>query len=142
MSLIQEINKRYIVAMKEKDDNAKAILSIVKNKALLLSIEKQIGKDAVEDKDICSILQKTAKELDDEIQAFEKANRSEQVENLKCQKSLVESFLPKQLSDDEIRAIVEKLEDKKIGSVMKYFQQNYAGMCDMSKVSAIAKSYN
>jgi uncharacterized protein YqeY len=55
---------------------------------------------------------------------------------------LLNKYLPKQLSEDEIRAIIASLEDKKIPSVMKHFKANYQGQVDNSLVSKIAKEFN
>ena len=44
------------------------------------------------------------------------------------------------MSEDEIKAIIEKLDDKSIPSIMKHFKAEYAGKVDMSLVGKIAKS--
>jgi uncharacterized protein YqeY len=46
------------------------------------------------------------------------------------------------LSEEEIYKIISALEDKSIPSVMRYFKTNYAGKCDMSSVSKIAKTFS
>ena len=58
------------------------------------------------------------------------------------QKSILEAYLPKQLTEEEIRKIISSLEDKSIPSVMKHFKANYQGMVDNSLVSKIAKEFN
>ena len=80
--------------------------------------------------------------MEEEKLAFEKASRPERVEELKAQMEILNKYLPKQLSEDEIRKIIESLEDKKIPSAMKYFQANYQGQVDNSLVSKIAKEFN
>ena len=47
--------------------------------------------------------------------------------------------MPKLLTAEEIKAIIDSLEDKSMPSVMKHFKANYNGKCDMKMVSDIAK---
>ena len=46
------------------------------------------------------------------------------------------------MSEDEIRSEIEKLDDKSIPSIMKYFKNQFAGKCDMGVVNKIAKEFN
>ena len=57
-----------------------------------------------------------------------------------AQKEAIASFLPKQLSEEEIREIIASLPDKSIPLVMKHFSANYKGQCDMGLVSKVARS--
>ena len=72
-------------------------------------------------------------------EGYEKAGRTEEVSNINLQKSLIEKYLPKLMSEDEIRKIIDSLEDKSMPSVMKHFKINYDGQVDMSIVSKIAR---
>jgi len=65
----------------------------------------------------------------------------ESVEEIEKQKAVIAKFLPKMMSEDEIRNEIAKLEDKKIPSVMKHFKTNFNGLCDMAVVSKIAKEF-
>ena len=85
------------------------------------------------------IIVKTIKELDEEQESYEKAGRAEEVQNIKAQKALLEKYLPKLMSEDEIRKVIASLDDKSIPSVMKHFKLNYEGKVDMSLVSKIAR---
>lgn len=142
MSLAEEINAQNILAIKNKDEDAKAILSILKNKILVATIEKRASKEELTDADVIAIIQKTVKELDEEKASFAQANRPEQVASLERQKAVISQYLPELMSEDEIKEIIAGLEDKSIGNVMKHFRTNFAGKCDMGKVSSIAKSFN
>lgn len=138
--LFDTLKKENMLALKNKDQMKRGILPVVINKAMLTQIE--LKKDGVEmqDADVERIISKTMKELDDEAENFKKANRPEQVELLIAQKNYIASFLPKQLSLDEIKEIINGLEDKSMPSIMKHFKQNYAGKCDMKLVNEAAKS--
>ncbi len=138
--LFQDIKKANLEALKSKDSNARAIYSVLINKCMLLEINKREKGEELTDSDVISLIQKTVKELEDEISNFEKVNNTSKVELLKGQMEYIKKFLPSMLSEDEIKTIISKLDDKSMPSVMRYFKTNYAGKCDMSKVSQIAKN--
>ena len=139
--LLQEIKKANMEALKTKDSNARAIYSVLINKCMLLEINKREKGEELEDADVVSLIQKTLKELEDEISNFEKVNNAAKVESLKGQMEYIKKFLPAMLKDDEIKSIIEGLADKSIPSIMRHFKTNYAGKCDMSAVSKLAKQY-
>ena len=109
---------------------------------LVLSIDNKREKgEELEDSDVISLIQKTLKELEDEISNFEKVNNVVKVESLKQQMEYIKKFLPAMLNETEISSIIEGLTDKSIPSIMRHFKTNYTGKCDMSMVSRIAKQY-
>ena len=128
-------------ALKNKDSNARAIYSVLINKCMVLEINKREKGEELIDADIISLIQKTLKELEDEISNFEKVNNTSKVESLKGQMEYIKKFLPAMLNETEISSIIEGLADKSIPSVMRHFKSNYAGQCDMSLVSKLAKQY-
>ncbi|MBE7076456.1 MAG: hypothetical protein E7374_01015 [Clostridiales bacterium] len=134
--LVDEIKKGNIEAMKAKDQVARAIYGVVLNKILLLS---KSGKE-VTDVDVVQILQKTLKELNDEKENYIKAGNSVEAENIEYQKNIVSKFLPQMLSEEEIKNIIDGLDDKSIPSIMKLFKTEYAGKVDMGIVNKIARS--
>lgn len=137
--LIDEIKKANIEAMKEKNANKRAIFSVVINKYTNANIEAKAAGKELTDADMLAIIQKTIKELNDEAESFNKAGRVERTIDIKQQLNYINSYLPKQLTEDEIKAELNKLEDKSIPSIMKHFKANYAGRVDMSLVSKIAR---
>ena len=137
--IIDEIKKDNVQAMKDKNALARAIYGVVMNKVLLAQIElKQDGKELV-DADVIQILQKTIKELTEEKENYIKAGNNAEAENIEAQKKIIEKYLPQMMSEDEIKAEINKLEDKSIPSIMKHFKANFAGKVDMSLVNKIAK---
>ena len=139
--LLQDIKKANVEALKSKDTNARAIYSVLINKCMLLEINKREKGEEMTDADVVSLIQKTLKELEDEISNFEKVNNASKVEQLKGQTEYIKVFLPSMLSEEEVKAIIEKMDDKSIPNVMRNFKTNYAGKCDMSMVSRLAKQY-
>ena len=138
--IIDEIKKDNVQAMKDKNALARAIYGVVMNKVLLASIEaKKDGKELV-DTDVVQILQKTIKELTEEKENYVKAGNNAEAENIEKQKEILTKYLPQMLSEEEIKNIIDSMEDKSIPSVMKHFKANYAGKVDMSLVNKIARS--
>ena len=137
--LIDEIKKDNVQAMKDKNTLARAIYGVVMNKVLLANIEaKKDGKELA-DTDVVQILQKTIKELTEEKENYVKAGNMAEAENIEKQKEILTKYLPQMLSEEEIKAIIDTMEDKSIPSVMKHFKANYAGKVDMSLVNKIAR---
>lgn len=138
--IIDEIKKANMQALKEHDTVKRTAYGTVVNKYMLAQIEKKAKGEEMTDVDAVSIIQKTLKELDEELANYEKAGRAETVAELKTQKSALEAFLPKMMSAEEIKNEILGLEDKSIGNVMKHFKANFAGKCDMKMVQEVLKS--
>lgn len=137
--LINELEQANIAALKARDQDTRAVLSVVINRYRMNAIElKAQGKEAT-DADLVKIITKVIKELDEEKEGNIKTGRVEAAQAIDKQKAVIEKYLPKMMSEDEIRAIIAKLEDKSIPSVMKHFKANYDGQADMALVSKIAR---
>ena len=137
--LIDQIKKANIEAMKAKDADRRAIYSIVITRYQTLATSGKAGE--LGDADVIQIIQKLGKELDEEKEGYVKAGRAESAAKIDAQKEAIASFLPKQLSEEEIREIIASLPDKSIPLVMKHFSANYKGQCDMGLVSKVARSF-
>ncbi len=140
--IIDEIKKANMQAMKDRNVQARAIYGVVMNKAMLNKIEKKEKGLEQTDADLVQILQKTIKELDEERENYIKAGNNAQAENVLKQKNLISVYLPKMLSEDEIRSVISALEDKSIPSIMKHFKANFNGKVDMGVVNKIAREFN
>ena len=137
--IIDDIKKDNVQAMKDKNVLARAIYGVVMNKVLLANIEaKKDGKELA-DSDVVQILQKTIKELTEERENYLKAGNQVEADNIEAQKKIIEKYLPQMMSEEEIKAVINSLEDKSIPSVMKHFKANYAGKVDMGMVNKIAR---
>ena len=138
--LIDVIKSANIEAMKARDNTSRAVLSIVLTKYKLQEVElKSQGKE-IGDAELLSIIQKVIKELEDERAGYLKVNNQERADNVSKQMEVISSYLPKQLSEEEIKKIILTLEDKSVPSVMKHFKMNYAGQVDMSLVNRVLRS--
>lgn len=139
--LFDTLNEDHIKAFKARDKVRKEILSSVISKCKYKKVEKNASGELT-DEDVIKIIEKTVKELDEEILSFSNAgeNYKDRVETLKSQKEIIKVYLPKQLTESEIINIINTLDDKSLPNVMKYFKTNYSGKCDMALVSKIAKN--
>ena len=140
--IIEEIKKANIQAMKDKDQKARAIYSVLMNKHLMATVDARTNGKEVTDADMVHIIQKTIKEIEEERDNYKRVGNDEEVETIEYEKSLIEKYLPQLLSADEIKEIIMGLEDKTVPSVMRYFKTNYNGQCDMKVVSDVLKSLN
>ena len=137
--IYQRLKEANVNALKNHDTVARSILSVILNKVKLAEIEKRAQNAELTDADVTAVLQKTLKELAEEKDAFEKAGRSDNVKTLSAQMEFVSAFLPKMMSQREIKTEILKLDDKSVPSVMKHFKANFAGKCDMRDVQAVLK---
>lgn len=138
--LIDELKKANIEAMKARDADARAALSVVLTRYKLQEVEAKAQGKEIGDNECLSLIQKVLKELGDEKEGYLKVNNAERVASITKQEETLKGYLPKQLSEEEIRNEINKLEDKSMPSIMKHFKANFAGKVDMSLVSSIARN--
>ena len=138
--LIDELKKANIEAMKARDNDARAALSVVLTKYKLQEVELRSAGKEIGDAECLSIIQKVIKELGDEKEGYLKVNNAERAASISKQEETLKKYLPKQLSETEIREEIAKLDDKSMPSIMKHFKANFAGKVDMSLVSSIARN--
>ena len=129
-----------IQALKSKNKNVRAILSVVINKYNLAKIELSTKGKEIADADLLGIIQKTIKELEDERAGYLSVNNTQRVEEIDEQMKTIQSYLPKMLTEEEIKNEILSLEDRSIPSVMKHFKEKFAGKVDMGLVNRIARS--
>ncbi len=137
---LEQFKKEKILAMKNKDKDGVDALNVIITKIMNLTIEKRAVNQEVTEGDVDTIIQKAVKELEEEREGFMKAGRQANVESLTRQIEVVKKYLPKLLSEEEIKEIINGLEDKSMPSIMKYFKINYQGKVDMKLVSTLAKN--
>ena len=140
--IIDDIKSANVQAMKDKDQRARGIYSVLMNKYMLATVESRATGKEVTDADMVHIIQKTIKELEEERDNYKKVGNTEEVENIEYQRTLIEKYLPQMLSDEEISKIIFSLDDKTVPSVMRYFKTNYNGKVDMKDVSNVLKNFN
>ena len=128
MSLEEKINGALKVAMKEKDKATLRALRAIKSEILLFKTSGE-NKDLTEDGEI-KILQKMVKQRTDSLEIYQKENRGDLAEKENEEIAVIQTFLPEQLSKEDLEKIIENIID----------QTGAQGMKDMGKVMGKAKS--
>lgn len=137
--LITQIEAANIDALKQRDKSARAILSVVVNRYRMEGIElKSAGKE-IGDVEMVKIINKVLKELDEEKEGYQQVENTSEVESISHQIDIIKQYLPKLMSEEEIRAEIAKLPERSMPVIMKHFKMNFDGKVDMSLVSKIAR---
>jgi uncharacterized protein YqeY len=136
MTLLETLKAANINALKAKDKDARAVLSVVINR---VTTKEKEHNTVLTDEEVLGILLKVNKELEEEKLGYQRMNNTERVESIEKQLLVIEKFVPKQLSDEEILHEIAKLSDKSLPNVMKHFKINFAGRVDLGRVSKLAK---
>ena len=131
-------------AMKEKDEIKKNTVQMVR--AGILQIEKDKGI-VVEDNQIIDIIAKEVKKRKDAAVDFEKGGREDLVEKNNKEIEILSAYLPKQLSREEIEAIVKEViaevnatTIKDMGKVMKSAKEKIGAAADGKTINEVVKS--
>ena len=147
MSLVDKIEEKYKISIKEKDNNSINTLRLIKSSIKDKEIALRSKQEKLLDKDILSLLQNMIKQRKDSIEAFAKANRNDLIEKEKNEVLVIEKFLPHQLSEGEAKKIIAKIIQennlsslKDMGKLMSIIKTNYVGKIDMGVAGKIAKS--
>ena len=100
----------------------------------------------LEDADTVRVLQKEAKQRRDSITEYEKANRADLVAKEQVELTVIEEFLPQQMSDDDLRALVREVIEEfgaagpsDLGKVMRPLLAKVAGRADGGRVNQMAR---
>lgn len=141
MVTILDLKKAKMNAMKEHNKNAQIALDVVICAYQKNEIEKKAKGVSMNDADMVSILNHAIKELSDEKEMYLSGNRAEDASNTQIQIDTIKGYLPKMMSEEEIRNVIASLEDKSIKSIMVEFKTKYAGKADMGLVNKIAREY-
>jgi len=117
---------------------------------LLLSAIKQREVDErieLTDADIISVIEKMLKQRRDSIAAYESAKRTDLADIEKFEVTVLQTYLPLQLTENEVKAILEKVVAdtgaagmKDMGDVMAAIKPLVAGKADMGKISGLIKA--
>lgn len=144
MSLKERLLSDMKEAMKAKDTLRKNTIQCVRGAILLKEKE---GHGEVSEEDILDMIMQEIKKRKDAIGDFEKGNRPDLVDDANAEVSVLESYLPAQMSDEELTALVKQVitecgatSMKDMGKVMGTITPKVKGRADNGKVSSIVKS--
>jgi len=144
MSLTEIINKDIKTAMLARDKKTLEALRAVKS-ALLLEQTSKSGGDISEDVEL-KLLQRLVKQRKESYEIFKSKDRIELAEEEKFQASVIEKYLPEQISIEELTNIVKVVIEKTgatsikdMGKVMGMTTKQLAGRADNKTIAEITK---
>lgn len=130
-------------AMRNKDSERRNVIRLVQSAIKQVEVDDQ---KELNDDEVLVILQKEAKKRRESIVELENAGRTDDAENEKFELVVIEEFLPKQLTEDELKPIVQDAIDeigatsmKEMGQIMKIVMPKVQGRADGRQVNAIVK---
>ena len=144
MSLKDQITEDMKTAMRAKDSVRLGAIRL-----LLSAIKQREVDERIEltDGDVISVIEKMLKQRRDSIAAFELANRTDLADIEKFEVTVLQTYMPKQMSDDEINQIITQVivdtgaqGAKDMGKVVGLVKPLVAGVADMGKVSGLIKA--
>ena len=147
--MIRESIKQALVgAMKAGDKPRTGTLRLIQSALKNRDIElRGSANPPADDVLVTEVLQKMVKQRRESIDMYRKGNREELAAAEEAEIAVIEGFLPKQMSDDEIGAAIDALiaetgaaSVKDMGRVMALLKERHAGELDMSKASAAVKA--
>jgi uncharacterized protein len=143
-----EINARLKDALKNKEEITLATVRLILAALKDRDITARAGGKAegISDAEILSMLQSMMKQRLESAATYEAADRQDLAKRERAEIRVIESFMPSQLSDEEITLIINRkiseqgaTDIKSMGKVMNALKEQYAGQFDMGRVSAMVK---
>ena len=143
MTLLEQLSKDMVEAMKSKDSFTLGVIRMAKGAIQLEAINK---KKDLTDEDVVSVIAKQIKMRNDSVNEFTKAGRTDLAEQNKKEIEILNKYMPEQLSSDEVNKIIEEAfvkvnptSSKDMGLIMKEVSPKLKGKADMGMVNTIIK---
>jgi uncharacterized protein YqeY len=141
LSILDQLNQDLKQAMKDKDSLKLSVIRMLKT--ALKNEEINQAKTLTEDQEL-TILTRELKQRQDSLQEFEKAGRSDLAEKTRLEIDIVKSYLPKELSVDELRELIREAvaeagatSKKEMGKVMSILIPKVKGRADGKLVNQL-----
>ena len=146
--LRDDINKALTEAMKAKDERKVSTLRMVNSTLKNADIEARgAGKPPLGDAETLPVLQKMIKQRQESVELYDKGGRAELAAQEREEIAVISAYLPKQMSEDEVKAaIATVIKDtgaagmKDMGKVIGALKSKYAGQMDFGKASGLVKA--
>ncbi len=145
MGLFEQINKDIIAAMKAKEADKLTALRAVKSELLLLKTSAG-GKDEISDEEGIKVLQKMVKQRKDSAEIYKTQNRDDLYTKEMAEAVYIQTYLPKQMTDEELTAAVSDIitkvgaeSMKDMGKVMGTASKELAGKTEGKLIAAKVK---
>ena len=146
MSLENKINNDIKAAMLNKDKKLLEALRAVKAAILLEKTSSGISEGSIPEETETKLLQKLVKQRKESEEVYSKQNRPELAETENYQASVIEKYLPEQISEEELTTIIKEIIQstgasgiKDMGKVMGIASKQLAGKADNKSVADIVK---
>ena len=149
MPLREKINKQFNTGLKSQNKTLVSTLRLV----LAAIKERDIAnrasgkKEEIKDQEIIKVLQKMKKQRQDAANLYKKGERPELLAAEEAEIKIIDTFLPKQLSEEETQKICKEIitsagasSIKDMGKIMGFLKQKYSDSIDFSKANMIVKS--
>lgn len=144
MSLSEDLNAAMKEAMKAKDSLRLSAIRLVRSAIKNREIEERRELD---DQGVIGVLSSLAKQRRDSAEAYRQSGREDLAEKEEKELAIIQEFLPRQLSAEELRALIEKAVSdsgaagpRDMGKVMKLVTAQTAGRADGRLVSELVKA--
>ena len=148
MPLREKINQQFSVALKNKNKTLISTLRLILAAIKERDIANRTGgkKEEVKDQEIIKVLQKMKKQRQDSADLYKKGGREELLNIEEAEIKIIDTFLPKQLSEEETKKICKEIIEsvgassvKDMGKIMGTLKQKYPDSIDFSKANIIIK---
>ena len=148
MALREKINQQFNTALKNKNKTLVSTLRLIIAAIKERDIANRKGgkKEEVKDQEIIKVLQKMKKQRQDSASLYEKGGRQELLNVEKAEIEVIDTFLPKQLSEEETKKICKEIIEsigassiKDMGKIMGSLKQKHSDSIDFSKANVIIK---
>ena len=148
MSLREKINQQFNAALKNKEktlvSTLRLIMAAIKDKDIANRSSEKKGES--KDQEIIKVLQKMKKQRQDSAELYKKGGREELLKAEEEEIKIIDTFLPKQLSEEETKKICKEIIEslgassiKDMGKIMGSLKQKYSDSIDFSKANIIIK---
>jgi uncharacterized protein YqeY len=146
--LRDDINNAVKDAMRAKDERKLSTLRMVNSSLKNADIDARgQGKPPLSDDDILGVLQKMIKQRQESVELYDKGGRAELAAQEREEIAVISAYLPKQMSDDEVKAAIAATITetgaagmKDMGKVIGALKAKYAGQMDFGKASGLVKA--
>jgi len=146
--LRDDINKALTEAQKAKNERTVSTLRMVNATLKNADIEARgQGKPPLADADLLALLQKMIKQRQESVEMYKKGGRDDLVQQEQEEIAIISGYLPKQMSDDEMKAAIDSAVAetgaagmKDMGKVIAVLRGKYAGQMDFGKASGLVKA--
>lgn len=144
--LKQQLQEELKHAMLARDELQKSVLRMLLSAITYAEIQKGGAGYEATDEDVMSVIDKQVKQRKDSIEQFEKAERQELADKEKEELALLEKYLPEQMDEEDVRALVKEAIQQtgasspaEMGKVMGALMPKVKGKADGGLVSSIVK---